>query len=129
MLIYHKNRLITRYRWQLGEFVKSNRNKLKNCGVMPAMFGFIEVKDYFRANMFKTVLKWLFRIFRGKICYVLVIIDWSLLRSMLNCKELMGNKVKRRKGKKKKKNNSKIYNQDSSKKKDKSGNKVVKRSC
>ena len=55
VLLYQKNRLICRYKFSLGEVSKISKNKLKNVQQTLMMFGFIEIKDQFSVNMFKTV--------------------------------------------------------------------------
>lgn len=69
VLFYHKNRLISRYRFQLGEINKIFKNKLKNIQQTLLMFGFIEIKDEFAVNIFKTVFFVLFRVLFEKICF------------------------------------------------------------
>ena len=56
VLLYHKNRLITRHRYPLGEIHKLFRGRLKQVPQGLAMFGFIEVKEEFPPNIFKNVL-------------------------------------------------------------------------
>lgn len=55
VLIYHKNRLITRYRYPIGELFKLFRGQLRVAHNFLQMFGFIEVDDAFQTNMFKNV--------------------------------------------------------------------------
>jgi hypothetical protein len=55
VLLYQKNRLICRYKYSLGEVSKLFKNKLKNLQQTLMMFGFIEIKEEFSVNMFKTV--------------------------------------------------------------------------
>lgn len=55
VLFYHKHRLISRYKFNLGEVNKLFKNKLKILQQALVMFGFIEIKDEFAVNIFKTV--------------------------------------------------------------------------
>lgn len=55
VLLYHKNRLICRYKHGLGEVNKIYKNKLKNLQQTLIMFGFIEINEEFNVNVFKTV--------------------------------------------------------------------------
>jgi hypothetical protein len=55
ILFYHRNRLISRYKFNLGEVNRLFRNKVKNIQQSLIMFGFIEIKEDFTVNIFKTV--------------------------------------------------------------------------
>jgi hypothetical protein len=55
VLLYQKNRLICRYKFALGEVCRLFRNRLKNAQQTLMMFGFIEIKEEFSVNIFKTV--------------------------------------------------------------------------
>ena len=56
VVFYHKNRLISRYKFNLGETPKLFKNKLKSMQQNLLMFGFIEIKEDFAVNIFKTVI-------------------------------------------------------------------------
>lgn len=62
VVFYHKNRLICRYKFNLGETTKLFKNKLKSLQQSLLMFGFIEIKDEFAVNIFKTVIMYLCRV-------------------------------------------------------------------
>ncbi len=62
VLFYHKNRLISRYQFDLGEISKLFKNKMKAVQQTFMMFGFIEIESYFAVNIFKTVH---FHLYRG----------------------------------------------------------------
>lgn len=55
VLFYHKNRLVSRYKFSLGEINEIFKNRLKSAQQTLLMFGFIEIKDEFQINIFKTV--------------------------------------------------------------------------
>jgi hypothetical protein len=56
VVFYHKNRLISRYKFNLGETPRLFKNKLKYMQHNLLMFGFIEIKEEFAVNIFKTVI-------------------------------------------------------------------------
>jgi hypothetical protein len=62
VVFYHKNRLVSRYKFDLGETTKLFKNKLKAMQQSLLMFGFIEIKDDFAVNIFKTVKLIIFRV-------------------------------------------------------------------
>ena len=55
VLFYHRNRLINRYHFPLGELSKLFRGRHKQIAPALAMFGFIEIKEEYQANIFKNV--------------------------------------------------------------------------
>ena len=61
VVFYHKNRLVSRYKFDLGETPKLFKYKLKSMQQNLLMFGFIEIKDDFAVNIFKTVIFSIYR--------------------------------------------------------------------
>lgn len=61
LLIYHKNRLITRFKYPLGELITRKFYKHKNIHNFLRLFGFIELPDHVPVNLFKTVFGYLCR--------------------------------------------------------------------
>ena len=61
VVFYHRNRLVSRYKFELGETTQLFKNKLKAMQQSLLMFGFIEIKDEFAVNIFKTVQLLTFR--------------------------------------------------------------------
>lgn len=62
LLIYHKNRLITRFKYPLGELIVKKYYKLVENHNFIRLFGFIELPDHIPINIFKTVYLYLLRI-------------------------------------------------------------------
>ena len=56
LLLYHKNRLITRYKYNLGELIERKMYKAEGNYNFVKLFGFIELPDSVPINAFKTVL-------------------------------------------------------------------------
>lgn len=75
VLLYKENRLITRYRYALGEVNRLFKGKLKAVQQSLVMFGFIEIDAEFATNIFKTVKNILFRVLLETICYKKSITD------------------------------------------------------
>ena len=67
LLLYHKNRLITRYKYDLGELIERKMYKAEGNFNFVKLFGFIELPDSVPINAFKTVLILKFRPFRTRL--------------------------------------------------------------
>jgi len=55
LMIYHKNRLITRYKYKLGELISRKMYKSQANHNFIRLFGFVELPDHIPINIFKTV--------------------------------------------------------------------------
>ena len=55
LLIYHKNRLITRYKHPLGQLISMHFHRYKGHYNFVRLLGYIELPDHIPVNTFKTV--------------------------------------------------------------------------
>lgn len=55
-MIYHKNRLVTRYKYKLGELITRKMYKHQDHYNFIRLFGFVELPDHIPINIFKTVI-------------------------------------------------------------------------
>jgi hypothetical protein len=61
VLIYHKNRLITRYKYKLGELISNKMYRATENHNLVRLFGYLELPEQIAVNAYKTVVIDLFR--------------------------------------------------------------------
>jgi hypothetical protein len=82
LLIYHKNRLITRYKYKLGELLRNQMHKSIDNYNFIKLFGYVELPDNVPVNIFKTVNIFnIFRILSSILCYKNFIPESSLYKN------------------------------------------------